>query len=246
MAVLFNGTTQFVDIAGITSLANVDAWSITGWCRLNQLDSTRVIIDISVGTSTGSRACLQFSPSGQLQVQARGSDSDGLETRSSAAGLVVVGGWHHYAGCVNLNAGAGVGTMVGYIDGVQVVNEPATFDAATTSNTPSVSGYHGQDAAGDANQMAGALEDLRVYSRLLGPAEILSMFAQRGKDAILFGRQNQWYLKEQPSGTIASGVGTIIDIGPNRKNGNPIGNPVYEVGTVTTRKTPKMSIGIRR
>lgn len=247
MAMEFDGVDQNISFTALSSLNNVNFASIMAWFLIpeNNVD-TCTIIDIS-GSTTGTRAALVArtagggGPDGGLSVQARGAASDSLQSANTPAGFFQYGVWNHFVGQINY-----VGGVISiYLNGNPVLGAGVTL-TAPTDNIDSLATRIGVDAGGTGDATTGFIDDVRVYNRLLGASEIKTIFTARGNDAILQGAQNIWRMNEQPPGTVATAINSIIDLGQNPRAGTPINNPVYASTTLRFAKRFKSPIGLRR
>lgn len=81
-------------------------------------------------------------------------------------------------------------------------------------------------------------EDLRIYSRELSDAEILTIATVRGPDGIVDGLIARWMQDEGSEGVqVPTTADFIKDRGPFGINGkNAATNPTYEAGNIRTRR----------
>jgi hypothetical protein len=233
MSVSFvNASSQRIDVSGLSSLANVSGWTMMGRVRFARVDATLVLIDLSVGTSTNTRAALQITSGGNVQVQARSTDADSLRTTTASA-AVVANTWYHIAGTVDYTTGI----EAIYIDGGIILAGAVAFAGTATSNTNSVAALIGSDAGGTSGFLDGLLEDVRIYNKVLGPNTIQTIADLHGSDFVWDGLTNLWRLNDAPSGTLA-GTGTVIDLSPTsaRRNGTPVNSPTWDAGVSKFRR----------
>ena len=235
-------STQWLEMPGITSFDNVVGWSIAAWVLVRAYNGVNlVVVDISVGGSTNTRASILAQVGGGISVQARAGDGEVIRTVTSGSGLYDTGNWVHMIGtCDYTNK-----TLVAYINGNLVVVGGAAFTAGSTSNTPSKSAAIGADASLTSNFFEGLIEDVRLYTRILTVNEAATLYATLGKDVIVQNLANRYPLNEGPDGTIPSGNGSIIDIGPAPYNATPANGPFFAPGITTQRRRTRHSIGSR-
>ena len=86
------------------------------------------------------------------------------------------------------------------------------------------------------NELDGALDDVRLYTRALTQAEITTIFNARGEDGIVADLLHRWTLDEKPSGETATVAGSIKDSGPGQFDGTPVNSPTYRDGILNYRR----------
>jgi hypothetical protein len=210
---------QAVSVPGLTSLKNVAGWTLMGYMRPFSL-ATRVLIDVSGGSGTNTRAAIQINGSGQMTVQARALDGDSLQTVSAPASTVAAGELFHFAGVCDYVSK----TLQVYKNGIQVGNGTAAgFGAAASSNTTSNACNIGADAGSASGFMDGIIDDPRIYNRVLGPAEVLTISSLWGQDKLLDSLTNRYIFNEFPDNFSVSGPGIYVDYGSNQRNGDANG-----------------------
>jgi hypothetical protein len=137
----------------------------------------------------------------------------------------VVGVWYHIAATVDATKFGQI-----YINGVL---EASGVGADTATGTTLSIGNRNGAAANQCTN--GVLDDVRVYTRVLGASEIATIFACRGADSIFFGLQNRFLLNERAEGAVASGAGIIKDCVGGR-TGTPVNSPAYAGNFLKFRK----------
>lgn len=118
-----------------------------------------------------------------------------------------------------------------YQDGSKLGGDVAlsgALDAFSSTN-----GYIGTDKNGGQYSNDVYLTDVRVYNRKLSDTEIKIIDTAWGNDNIVNGLVGRWLMDEKPTGQIASGAGTVIDISSNANHGTGSGNPVYKPAPMT-------------
>jgi hypothetical protein len=137
--------------------------------------------------------------------------------------------WHHLA--FTYNPVSGQAKL--YLDGVLI----STVTSETGPKTTACTSFGRQeDTGGSPNYYSGFADDLRTYNRILGDAEIATIFAARGTDGIADGLQYRWQVKEQAPGTVAAGAGQQKDVSSSGNNGTPINSPTYGEGVLRFRR----------
>jgi hypothetical protein len=106
-----------------------------------------------------------------------------------------------------------LGTAAGqaFRDGVLVGSSSDRNTAAAGLFTLS-----GRNGAG--NYFAGELYDIRIYNRVISPAEVVTIFNSEGNDSIVDGLLNRWRMDESTAGIVFSGAAVGKDIGQNRQD----------------------------
>ena len=155
--------------------------------------------------------------------------SPGLNNQITAAAptsTISLNAWHHCA--VTFDKDNINNTPILYHNGLSV----------TVSTLDSPSGSYDSDAASSLvlgargvlvidREFTGSIEDVRMYDRILNPAEILTIYNSRGIDNILSGLVTRWPLIREAVGTVASGAGSVFDISGNNVHATPVGSPTY-------------------
>lgn len=150
--VAFNGTSNVLAL-GTTNLPAANApQTISVWLKFSGASSSQGIVSLT-GASSAVKLVLE---AGYVRVR-----------KNSGATLVQVTApstntWHHVAYSLSGT------THVLYVDGV------ATTATATPDSATPTAAFAGATGAGT-ERLTGALDDLRVYSRALGPAEVLAL-----------------------------------------------------------------------
>lgn len=220
---LFNAA----QMPGLTSLNGVDGWTLMGWIRPGST-GTHVLIDVSGGTGTNTRAAIQIQGTGQLAVQARSNDGDALQSLVSAVGTFVAGELFHFAGVCNYPSK----TLQIFKNGVQVATGPAAgFGAAAAANTTSNACNIGADAGSTSGFFDGVIEDPRIYNRVLGVGEISTIYACLGMDKLIQGMTNRYLFNEFAVNVSVAGPGVYVDYGSNPRNADANG-AIFVPGTI--------------
>lgn len=76
----------------------------------------------------------------------------------------------------------------------------------------------------------GLMDDFRVYDRVLSGAELETIYNAEGCDNIVYGLKNRYLFNENAPG---NSLTTLIDVGPEGKNGVGSNNPTYQEGILT-------------
>lgn len=235
MAILLNGTTQAVNLGlNINILRNTGACTLMAWVRPAAVQAGAVI-SIGIGPPPGasglSRANLEMSAAGAFFCGFRAADAEAAAQTITVAGQYVLGQWGHFAVTCNY----ATGSLAGYKNGLLIGSTAVTFTQATTSDTNSKNCAIGSGDDTGAPFFAGAIEDVRVYNRLLSPDEIATIAAAFGGDGIVNGLQLRIGLDEAGENTAVASCPSITD--DVRLVGTPVAAPLYTSGIIRgTRK----------
>ncbi len=82
----------------------------------------------------------------------------------------------------------------------------------------------------------GYLDDIRIYNRVLSLAEIETIYACKGVDRINYGLLHRYLLNEGPENSLATGTGSIKDLGLIQNNMTPNNSPTYTGSWLKTRR----------
>jgi hypothetical protein len=162
---------QMIELAPMpTALAPTAELTLTAWYRATAID-----VDGSGGEviSGGNNYLLRIRP-GDVEYDKRAvNGGGGLHIRCFAAvGNHLDGNWHHLALVIDA---AG---LHGYFDGTQRCGDPNNAPMSYDLGNAFRVGRHGQAAT--TYDFEGNIDDVRVYRRALGPAEVMTL-AQGGR-----------------------------------------------------------------
>jgi len=211
---------QHVEIGDVAPL-NITGSAITVacWVKIESATAEKKVI-AKWSDSAGAFSYL-------LSVAGAGDDKAQFVVNTGSNGVAIgttalaIGTWHHIAGTYD-------GTTVRvYVDGVE--EGTALLTGNIGSNTAPVRIGVGSGATSE-QPMDGAVDDPRIYDRVLNPDEILTIFNSRGLDGIALGVAARYLLNEGAPGNVASGAGVIKDSGPNGLDGTPVNSPTWESG----------------
>lgn len=110
---------------------------------------------------------------GKFCLGGRAPDSQGYqEWRANSA--ISTGAWHHCAVTINVASNS----VILYVDGVAATTESTgTFTGTTFDNAAPSQVLIGADGvSGGGSTLAGVVDDLRIYNRVLSPAEIRRVY----------------------------------------------------------------------
>lgn len=207
MGVLFSGGTQQAQSTTNYARASSDH-TVSFWARLDN-------------TGTVARP---FGCTGLWEMRTNTGTvltSDLLQAGTLGTATLTLGTYHHLAVVQNVTGG----TRLFYVDAV-LVN---TIASATFSGAQSGLMRIGNAYGGASQAWNGALDDLRVYDRVLPLDEIQTIQATRGHDYILDGLAHWWPMNEGAEGTtIASLIDVIAGLNCTTITGTPSYN--YDAG----------------
>jgi hypothetical protein len=199
------------------------------------------ICDYTINVGTNARFTIQYDSATptQVQVGGRALDADPQRILLCPTGLSL-GVWTHVI------AGIDYATSTGaiYYDGVLVASGAlnGALGATQTANTNSNGGGIGIRPNGSQG-MVGLIEDFRLYSRIIGPAEALTIATSKGKDGIVDGLLHRYPLNDgAPGAAMVACVGLAAD---ERIVAAPLGAPLFAAGISTPRMRQQPPIGRR-
>lgn len=227
MSVLF-GLSTGINLPGDSTVQNVDGATITFWLRAVGSTIGRNYVFYAQGTTADARAQVLID-SGTGRIQLVGSSVDGAGTIAidDATATFANGELVHIAGVFDYTGQR----MALYKNGVQRFDSAAAFGGTPTSNTASSEARI--SSGGGADGANGRMEDIRVYRRVLGVNEILTIATAQGRDGIVDGLQHRWTCKEFATGNVTTSA--FVDIGELRTVALSLnGAPQFSDGIVAT------------
>jgi hypothetical protein len=173
------------------------------WLRLDNSSSTR--------RPFGSTGSWEARTSGTTLV------SDYLQSGTLGEVTLTVGTYHHVAFVQNVSGSA----RYAYLDGVLVDTVNSASFSGQQSGTVSI----GVTAGGSSQGWYGAMDDIRVYNRVMLADEIQTIYACQGTDG-LYEDLVLWYLMNE--GAEGSTATTVYDQGSSGINCSVVtGTPIY-------------------
>jgi hypothetical protein len=240
MAILFtDGSSENIDAGSPASLDNIEQKTVTCWTFVNGYGGGgQGYICSKIPTGGGSpgwfiqlRSSQGPAPRENFHYHHWWSGGEGIW--KSPDGSIQIGELYFLA--ATYDRGSASNDAVLYINGESVT--------VTETNTPSgtVTDDSGQTFLtanlGDGfRNVDGPLGDLRVYNRILTPAEIQTIYQARGVDGIVAGLLSRWPMDEGPDGGVASGTDTVKDVGGSENDGTPTNSPDYDDGIIRSRR----------
>jgi hypothetical protein len=218
----------------IPSLNAKAAGTMMCWVRPDVL-ATNSISEQSVGPPPGTSATSRFffnpQSTGAFQLGARDTDGGGSFVLTSAVALVA-GVWSHVVAVVDIANDV----QEVWVNGVLISSGAPAFTNPTFPATNSKNGCVAANDDGTGAFFDGLIEDFRLYDRRLSAAEIETIYACRGIDGIVHGLVQGWRMNEEADGVLAVAAGSMKDVSPASRNIDPINSPVFQPGTIRTRR----------
>lgn len=235
---------QCINIPGpIAGTANQSAFTLMFWVRLNALPVVDNMTPIAYanGTTGLTRVGVNFrsAASGSVRIIARALDGDALSSIETVSTTVLTPGtWQHIL--MTINYVSAFGQIFSNAVSLPLVAGGVAFGAAATSNTPSVNAKIAATSNNNATELLnGDLEDVRLYSGVMGQNMIDAIFAAKGQDGIYTNLIQRFQLKDLGMGSVFSAAYSFGD--RDRDVGtNPTANVLrYGDSMPTTRKRPR-------
>lgn len=227
MSVLLNGASD-IDIGmGRPWMQNVPGGTLMSWVTIGVLAGTQTVIGMFGNTGT-TRAKFSVNGTGNVSSRANALDADATSSFNSTGAITTTGRFH--IACVYFfSSKSGLIYINGVLDTAGIF---ANMTAGNTSNTVCAQSRIGANETGTTNSWTGEIEDCRVYNRVLGSDEIMTIYSGLGKDGILTGLQARWPMSDLGVGVAASNV---IDVGGNNFDGVVGGSVSYQAGITVPR-----------
>jgi VanZ family protein len=177
-AVVFDGAKDYVDLGSPSALRLVGSMTVSAWIK-----STSYPVDDAAIVSGYSSAVAGYQldttvDRGPRTVSLKIADECGTLAARYGATPLVVDTWYHVAGVYNSEAR----TLSVYLDGI--LDDGFLLGSIPTAQHSSRSHvYIGRRSDAEGFEFAGAIRDVRVYSRALTAAEIVSDMRGNATDA---------------------------------------------------------------
>jgi len=164
---LLSGSSQYVNLpAGMVS--TLSNFTIEAWVKLNSTASWNRIFDFGNNTTTYMFLTPQNGSTSRLRFAITTSSAGG-EQQINGPSALAAGVWYHVAVTLNGNTG------ILYLNGVAVgTNSAITLNPSSLGST--VNNYLGKSQWSDP-YLNGLLDEFRIYSVALSPAEIAATYA---------------------------------------------------------------------
>ena len=219
--------TEYVEIGDVAPL-NITGSAITlsAWVKIASTTAEKKVIAkwsdsagafsylLSVGGTGNNKVLMAVATPGQ--------------TTSVGTTSMSVGTWHHLVGTYDGT------TMRVYLDGVEDDTTAKTGNISSTTAPVRIGMGSGTPPEEPTD---GAIDDVRIYDRVLSPDEIAMIFAEnvRGHDGIINALQARFTFMEKGPGATASGA-DVKDIGPNSLATTSVNTPTYSEGVLAFRR----------
>ena len=204
---------NYINVDG--AWTNLTVATITLWVKLNALNATGAQRFIGSDDNWEVRATTDWGGVWRFSNELWTSTVTQPPLARSTT-IPTTGVWYHIAATVDA-------TKFGQIFVNGILEASGLGNDTATGNTLSIGNRNGAGANQCTN---GLLDDVRVYTRVLGADEIATIYACRGSDSIYFGLQNRWLLNEGPENAAASGASIIKDM-VGARTGTPVSSPVW-------------------
>lgn len=196
--------------ANLPLLNNVTGATLAYWVNARTI-VVGTGLSIAVGGGTPpfgtSRSSLELAATNRIQGLARGADADPSKFRQTPDNAISLSTWVHVATTVDYPTG----NIKVYVNGVEVTTGITDMGGPIVSPTAATNSTNAAIAASDGANgafMDGLMDDVRVYSRVLTPAEIFALAAPApptGLTAtgVLGGNDLQWTAGQPGTNTYA-------------------------------------------
>lgn len=156
-----------------------------------------------LGTGVGETIWLGHTSGGLVQSfdSTTGAGSGGL-----SGGTITLGRWSHFAYTWD-----GVTKRL-FQDGVQIATGALSGVLSATTREFLLAANNNGAGLAPSEFFDGRLEDLRVYNRGLGQAEIETIVAGKGKDGIYAGLLARYPMNEQPHSAVSTIIMNLADV----------------------------------
>ena len=202
-------------------LCDGDDWA-TSTVAYNRTGTDHTVsIWVRVDSSTGTRR--PFGNTGAWEMRAAGTTltSDLLQSGTLGTATLTTGVYHHLAIVQDVTNT----DRFFYVDGVLVDSVLAATFTGAQNGVMNI----GVAPGGAGQGWNGALDDLRIYNRILPLDEIQTIHACRGQDGILDSLEHHWPMNEGAEGTTTTGlIDTVAGLNCTTINNTPQYN--YDAG----------------
>lgn len=182
-AISLNGSSQYIDLGVYTlspQLSGSSAITQSAWIKYNSLTgNNQDILFVSIGSTNFTGASIQLDSTGHLRIGGRSVKTDGFQN-ATAASVLSTNTWHFVTGVLDFPSQK----IYGYVDGVKVIDQSATFSNSTytpfgSATTPDMIGVDGNPVSNPL-YFNGTIDDARIYNRALSVAEIQQIYNLQG------------------------------------------------------------------
>lgn len=212
MGLELDGSTGFLDCGD--NLDGTADMTVSAWVRRNSTGARHEIFS-KEGVGDGWGLTVLASNLPEFGV------FDGAFPVVDGSTVIAAGSIYHLCGVRDDSAGL----LRMYVNGVEESTAAAGGPPAASASNLNLG-----RRPDDTRYFDGTLEDLRVYNRVLSPAEIEIMYQSRGRDKIFQGLLGRWISEERAPGTILStGGGGSFSIFNHQSNVEWGGTPSAQI-----------------
>jgi hypothetical protein len=162
----FNGHDQLIEFPNATDLNFSGIMTLSAWINPIAIDDYRYIVAHGFHYLPDTEVTLRIAHGGRYEIS-------GWDSVDHMAGLAVpasdVGTWVHLCGVYDGSA------YILYRNGVQVSATPDAFAPPPVDSPWSIGARASSDPVAPARFFAGLIDDVRIYSRALSPAEVMAL-----------------------------------------------------------------------
>ncbi len=157
---------------------------------------------LSVWDGAANRCHRMSAATGPTNMRSRISTTGADQNSTSSGTAITIGAWNHMALMYD-------GTDLDFwLNGVLDATAVQAGGLFASTGRFAIGGQHGGGNTCDADHA-----DVRIYNRILTPAEMQTIVAAQGHDGIVNGLELRAQLNEGPLGTLVSAINPI-DVGP--------------------------------
>lgn len=208
MALLFNGTTNYLRVPYVATLAGTTNLTLSAWVKPSAQTGEIMGRHIAMSTANSMYALDIASGAVRMGIGQPGLLGLAYGTQRASGGTVTTGQWCHVAGTWDGT------TILVYLNGVQVGTSALT-GSIMTGTTPLCLGAH-FDGTNGSNFFGGEIEDVRQYNRTLTPGEIQTIYAVKGRDGMVLNMNLNIPLCVGTTGQVHAASAALQDVGPNQ------------------------------
>lgn len=229
MAIVFNGTSQYLRIASNALFNFSPSCTLMAWANTSATNLTSLPQRIFSRYLDGATANEQYGIDIYMGMPRFIVSTTTATTTLAANNAVIVNSWNHIAATYDGS------TMILYVNGAQMgtVARSGTITSSTGVLTVGAD-YNGTAAT---EFFTGSLEDLKLYSRALSGAEIQTIAISRGTTNIRNNLILNLLLDESRRGTALAASATVYDTGPYKLNAtNVVASATFADGYLRKRR----------
>ncbi len=151
-------------------------WTVTAWVKPDTVTNNGHVVTKQDFFGGGNPAGWYLNVNGSGRVASGLRDVNTNEVQSTNDGTVMTAGvWQHIAVTFNRS-----GNMIRYLNGAQTGSADSITTASASVDNTNKFRIGARDAVGDEFPFDGAIDDVRVYNRVLSPAEIKQLYLLGG------------------------------------------------------------------